>query len=724
MFKLQGLCNTCCNIKNAKFLIMFLVVLLLVQQAIFAEETPEEILKKLEKIPLPDEIINDRGMMIEALTDYIKTYIKQTAQFHEKFPDHRRGPELAEREISMITQIRRHSPSVLWQEHIELLKKQYPQVAAQSKVLLNEEFLDLKNELFRVQKHSKEEFQKARRKAFDWAIANSNFEPTKDFAYLVAVRMGTDDPREQREKWFEEFRQAFPNDPRSQSRPNFEPEVEIGQLLRLQFEGLNGKTIDTADFKGKVVVVDFWATWCAPCLQAGKVLKKLYGEYSDTGSLEIIGVSTDRKKEDLEKFLTKDPYPWTVVWDGQDKYSSCWKFTGIPYYLIVDQKGILRFKGNTGQLQTEILEYLDPNSTFLLSEDELKPLASNGASADKMFETLNSAKYSEYRVAVKDAGPKAAIDLFLQRRAAYAAKINDLAWLFLERYPDDPRITEVLRAWVWSASDKLLATNEHIGAKIIKHGGTDVGRQIEMLQKRYAPLLPREVELAALIHRARVIKQDGKINELGGEVIRRLLSFCETKPDDILNVPAFFGVMKQLRNEDKDDPALECPVPLRLFATDFYGREIDTNRWKGKVVLVYYGGYPQQHLPMLRQLWRQYHNQGIEIVEINIDEDKANIETYIKTGGTPFESSEIKKEESIPWPVVMKKRQFSDWYLSWNYISTPNLCVLDRKGRIRHTSTGYRNWAVRLGDKWYVIANSEVPEVIESLLSKSPSKKN
>jgi thiol-disulfide isomerase/thioredoxin len=623
----------------------------------------------------------------------------------------------------MITQVRRHAPSSLWQEHIERLRNWDAKVVAGSKALTLEKYSNLSQELYLSQRHSPEELQETRRKAFDWGAANATFEHAADFAYELAVKMKIDDSPAECEKWFEEFRAAFPDDPRSQSKPDFQEAVEVGQPLTLQFDDLKGNKIDTADLKGKVVVVDFWATWCVPCLQAAKVMKELCEEYSDSRRLEIIAVSTDRKREDLEKFLARDPYPWSIVWDGQEKYASHWKFQAIPYYLIIDSEGILRFKGESGQIRTEILKYLDQKSSFLLSEDDLKPLADIEASADEMFEALNSAKLPDYEAAVDEVGRKKAGDLFFQRWAAYAAQMNDLAWLFLEKYPEDPRAPQVLLTWTRSTYDIPLARSPHVRAKMMKHSGADIGRQIEILQKRFAPVPPRPVQLAALIHKARAVKQDGKINELRSEMIQEVLDFCRAKSDDLLNVPAFFAAMEQLKSGDYD-PAQNCPAPLRLCATDLRGREIDTNLWKGKVVLVCYSYYPQQHLPMLRQLWREHHNQGLEIVEINYDIDKSNIEAYTKTGKAPFEGSKVEKEESIPWPVVIKENGHlghSDWHLSWYRSGSPFLSVLDSKGCIRHTSLGLRNHSVQLRGRSYLIAWVGLPQVIESLLAKPRS---
>jgi|GEM_PF-3089681 len=76
----------------------------------------------------------------------------------------------------------------------------------------------------------------------------------------------------------------------------------------------DGATFDWSSYHGKVVLVDFWATWCGPCLAEFPNMIKLYETYHDHG-FEIIGVSVDSNKESLEQFLEKRKLPWTILHD-------------------------------------------------------------------------------------------------------------------------------------------------------------------------------------------------------------------------------------------------------------------------------------------------------------------------------------------------------------------------------------------------------------------------
>ncbi len=111
---------------------------------------------------------------------------------------------------------------------------------------------------------------------------------------------------------------------------------EIGQ------KDLAGKQVTAASLAGKVVVVDFWASWCAPCREELPMLNGLYKKYSGQG-LVVVGVSVDKDLDNIQKFIAKMPLAFPLVHDSDHQISSRYAPPRMPSSYIVDRKGIVRY---------------------------------------------------------------------------------------------------------------------------------------------------------------------------------------------------------------------------------------------------------------------------------------------------------------------------------------------------------------------------------------------
>jgi thiol-disulfide isomerase/thioredoxin len=95
------------------------------------------------------------------------------------------------------------------------------------------------------------------------------------------------------------------------------------------------------DMKGKVVYLDFWASWCGPCKASFPVLSQWNKEFGPKGFL-VVGVSVDEKRASMEKFLAKTPVSFTNLWDAQQKLVSAANITNMPTSFLIDRKGVIR----------------------------------------------------------------------------------------------------------------------------------------------------------------------------------------------------------------------------------------------------------------------------------------------------------------------------------------------------------------------------------------------
>jgi peroxiredoxin len=119
-----------------------------------------------------------------------------------------------------------------------------------------------------------------------------------------------------------------------------------GKPIVIEAVSLGGSNVSTADFKGKVVLVDFWATWCKPCREELPKLKQAYATYHAQG-LEVIGISCDNQAADLQKFLAENKdMPWPQLFDaakpGWHPIAEKYGINAIPAMFLIDRKGVLR----------------------------------------------------------------------------------------------------------------------------------------------------------------------------------------------------------------------------------------------------------------------------------------------------------------------------------------------------------------------------------------------
>jgi thiol-disulfide isomerase/thioredoxin len=142
----------------------------------------------------------------------------------------------------------------------------------------------------------------------------------------------------------------------------------IGQPVSLQFTAADGSSVDMSELRGKVVLVDFWASWCPDCIREMPAVRQTYQKYKDKG-FAVIGISLDKDAQALANFVAKKLIPWPQYFDGkgwENDFATKYGVDAIPEMWLINQRGEVA--------STDIsVEKLEQRIEQLLSSSVLSP---------------------------------------------------------------------------------------------------------------------------------------------------------------------------------------------------------------------------------------------------------------------------------------------------------------------------------------------------------------
>jgi thiol-disulfide isomerase/thioredoxin len=163
---------------------------------------------------------------------------------------------------------------------------------------------------------------------------------------------------DQAKKWYDEIVTRFPQASQSRKAAGARTRLDsVGNVIKFNGKAADGKSVDLSGYRGKVVVIQYWASWCEPCKADMTVLKDLAIRYGRKG-FDVIGVNLDSSLREMTSYLSDNPLPWKQIHEdgGLDsRPANALGIHGLPTMILVDQQGrVLNRNIHVAELNSEL----------------------------------------------------------------------------------------------------------------------------------------------------------------------------------------------------------------------------------------------------------------------------------------------------------------------------------------------------------------------------------
>ena len=395
----------------------------------------------------------------------------------------------------------------------------------------------------------------------------------------------------------------------------------VGSEMIVKGNTVNGKPFDLAALKGKVVMVDFWATWCPSCVQEIPNVKRQYANYHAKG-FEVVAISADQDRPRLDEFLAQNEIPWINLHEDEGRHSAIlyYGIHSFPTTVIIGKDGkVVAMNLHGREIGDELQKLLGdpepmketPGRTPAAPAADVKPTTHEiigTPSSDKLveyckkLEAIQPASREEAesnRTAMKQACAK----ILEQEKGADTenarfAKRMQLVLKFQESGdPGSPVAKQALNDLIAFVTDPKYSPDDVVRA-------IDLGQLLEHLDEK------RAIEFYTLASKQYATSKDPGIREIAEGMQGSVRRFSLVGND------------------------------MSIKGTTVEGGQFDLTSLKGKVVLVdFWATWCSncvRDMGAVKKLYDMYHEKGFEVVAISADDDRARLDDFLAKNKFPW----------------------------------------------------------------------------------------
>jgi len=160
--------------------------------------------------------------------------------------------------------------------------------------------------------------------------------------------------------------------------------VSVGDKPTLEFTSITGEQFNLSKFKGHIIVVDFWATWCGPCMAEAPHMVQVNKKYSERG-LQFVGVSEDKTIDPIAPVVREKGFTWPMMFDEGGRTGGVWGVNSIPRVFVIGPEGSVLWTGGPSGLDAALVDAFKNHPPRYV---DAKVLAEATAIADKVEAAL------------------------------------------------------------------------------------------------------------------------------------------------------------------------------------------------------------------------------------------------------------------------------------------------------------------------------------------------